>query len=147
MDQGKAQTLKDKMLEYLYRDNDGVITRYGDMIEIGMELKLDEETAKSIALALHSEGLIQMVDPYTAEAYMTESGLNHLESLFIGTSRDMKKFEPSNPGLTQLGNAQFPDRPRTAIPGKVILVVDDDPAVVEGMRRILNAMGYVTDSA
>ena len=42
---------------------------------------------------------------------------------------------------------QDPDRPRTTIPGKVILVVDDDPAVIEGMQRILNGMGYVTDSA
>jgi CheY-like chemotaxis protein len=147
MDQTQAQQLKGKMLEYLFRDNDGVISRYGDMVEIGLELKLDEDTARTLALSLHSEGLIQMVDPYTAEAYMTETGLKHLQSLFIGTTEGMKSFEPKKPGLTKLGNAQEPDRPRTTIPGKVILVVDDDPAVIEGMKRILNGMGYVMDFA
>src|SRR5882762_6644151 len=106
MEQDKARKLKNKMLEYLYRDNDGVLSRYGDMVEIGMELKCDEGTAKSLAMSLHSDGFIQMVDPYTSEAYMTESGMTHLESLFIGTSRDMKSFEPSNPGLKKLGDAQ-----------------------------------------
>jgi CheY-like chemotaxis protein len=147
MDLEQARILKDKMLEFLYRDNDGILARYGDMIEIGMELKCDEDTSRSLALALHSDGFIQMVDPYTAEAYMTESGLKHLQAIYIGTSRDMKKFEPRNPGLTKLGDAQDPKRPRTTIPGKVILVVDDDPSVIEGMQRILNGMGYVMDSA
>jgi CheY-like chemotaxis protein len=147
MNQEETQKLKDKMLEFLYRDNDGVLARYGDMVEIGMELKCDENTARSLGLALHSDGLIQMVDPYTAEAYMTENGLKHLQNLFIGTSRDMKKFEPKNPGLTKLGAAEDPKRPRTTVPGKVILIVDDDQAVIDGMQRILNGMGYVTDWA
>jgi CheY-like chemotaxis protein len=146
MDPKEAQKIKDKMLEYLYRDNDGVLSRYGEMIEIGTELKCDEETARMLAMALHSDGLIQMVDPYTAEAFMTDKGYKYLQNLFIGASRDMKAFAPEHPGLNKLGDSKIPEKPRT-IPGKVILVVDDDPSVIEGMKRILNDMGYVTDWA
>src|SRR5882672_9621702 len=98
MDQDKARKLKNKMLEFLYRDNDGVPSRYADMAEIGMELKCDEETAKTLTLSLHAEGLIQMIDPWSFDAYLTEPGLKHLRSLFIGTSREMKSFEPRTPG-------------------------------------------------
>jgi CheY-like chemotaxis protein len=147
VDQEKAKKLKNKMLEYLYRDNDGVPSRYADMIEIGMELKCDEETAKMLAMSLHAEGYIQLIDPWSSDAYMTERGLKYLQSLFIGTSREMKTFEPRTPGLVHLRNPQTPDRPRKAIPGKVILVVDDDARVVESMRNLLQDMGYVVDTA
>jgi CheY-like chemotaxis protein len=147
MDQENARKLKDKMLEFLYRDNDGVLLRNADMVEIGLELKCDEETSQLLARALHSDGLIQLIDPWSFDAYLTEQGLKHLQTLFIGTSRSMKSFEPRSPGLKQLRNTRAPERPRKSIPGKVILVVDDDVMVIELMRNILQDMGYVMDSA
>jgi CheY-like chemotaxis protein len=147
MDQEKANKLKNKMLEFLYRDNDGVLLRNADMVEIGMELKCDEETAQLLARSLHADGFIQLIDPWSFDAFLTERGLKHLQTLFIGTSREMKSFEPRTPGLTHLRNTRLPERPRRSIPGKVILLVDDDPMVIEGMRSILQEMGYVVDSA
>ena len=147
MDQNKFRIIKDKMLEYLYRDNDGVPSRYADMVEIAMELKCDEETAKNLTLALHADGFIQVLDPWTFDAYMTESGLKYLEGQFIGTARTMKTFESKHPGLTQLGDYKASAGPARTIPGKVILVVDDQPAVIDGMRDILHEMGYVMDFA
>lgn len=146
MDQNESKDLKVKMLQLLYRDSDGNLNYTADMLEIGAELKCDEEISKSLTMQLHSEGFIQMVDVWDFLANMTEEGLNHLESFFIGTSRSMKSFEPSNKGLKRLDKVPS-DGHKRAIPGKVILVVDDDKAVLDGMKRALQTIGYVTDTA
>ena len=142
----ESEAIKNKMLELLYRDSDGDINHYSDMIEIGMELKFDEETAKSFAMQLHSQGLIQLVDPWAFDASLTENGLAKLKGLFIGTTREMRSLQADNPGLRKFKTAT-PDRPRKAIPGKVILVVDDDVDMLGAMKHILNGMGYVVDTA
>jgi len=134
------------MLELPIRDNDGVLNRYGDMIEIGLELKCDEETQRDSRPVAALRGIDQWWTLHGRSLHNGD-GYKHLKSLFIGSSQTMKTFEPEPWVSSSWAIPRYRIVPARLSLGKVILVVDEIRWVIASMRDILNELGYVVESA